>query len=262
MSTLPVALVTGAAGGIGTAIVRGLVDDGFHVVAVDACAPMPGAVSAPADPDALLGLWLWGEGRVDTAVADVRDRAALDRVVAGIERSRGRLDVVVAAAGAVAGGHPLWEAPAEELDVLLDVNLKGTWNTAAAAMPLMLRRPAPRHGRFVAVASAAGHRGLQHLTAYVASKHAVVGLVRGLAADLRGTGITATAVSPGSTRTPMLAATASLYGLDDVGPLAERHLLERVLEPEEIADTVRWLSSPRAGAVTGSVVHADGGFTA
>lgn len=262
MSDRPVALVTGAAGGIGTATVRALVEDGFHVVAVDACVPMPGAASLPRGPEALLELWMRGRGHVDTAVADVRDRAALDQVVAGIERSRGRLDVVVAAAGAVAGGGPLWQAAAGELEVLLDVNVKGTWNTAAATLPLMLRQPEPRQGRFVAVASAAGHRGLQHLAAYVASKHAVVGLVRGLAADLRGSGITATAVSPGSTRTPMLAATAALYGLDTVEPLAERHLLERVLEPEEVADVVRWLSSPRARALTGSVVHADGGFTA
>lgn len=120
----------------------------------------------------------------------------------------------------------------------------------------------PRSGRFIAIASAAGHRGLQQLTAYGASKHAVVGLVRGLAADLRGTGITATAVSPGSTRTEMLRATAALYGLDTVEPLAERHLVERVLEPEEVADTVRWLCSPRSRAITGSVIHADGGFTA
>ncbi|MDO7868480.1 mycofactocin-coupled SDR family oxidoreductase [Nocardioides jiangxiensis] len=260
MTTPPVALVTGAAGGIGTAVVTALAEDGFHVVALDACAPMPGAASQPAPHEALTALKRTGD--VDTAVVDVRDRAALDAVVAAVREEHGRLDVVVAAAGAVAGGRPVWEAPSAELDMLLDVNLKGTWNTAAATLPLMLRQPAPRQGRFIAIASAAAHRGLLHLAAYVASKHAVVGLVRGLAADLHGTGITATAVSPGSTRTPMLAATASLYGLDAVEPLAARHLVERVLEPEEIADTVRWLSSPRAGAITGSVVHVDGGFTA
>lgn len=262
MSTSRVALVSGAAGGIGSAVVAGLVEDGFHVVAVDACAQMPGAASQPASRDALLELWLRGRGKVETAVADVRDPAALGRVVAAVERTHGRLDVVVAGAGALAGGHPAWETPEAVLDVLLDVNLKGAWHLAAATVPLMLRQPQPRSGRFIVIASAAGHRGLQHLAAYGASKHAVVGLVRGLAADLRGTGITATAVSPGSTRTPMLAATAAMYGLDATAPLAERHLVDRLLEPSEIADTVRWLSSPRSGAVTGSVVHADGGFTA
>ena len=262
MTISRVALVSGAAGGIGSAVVAGLVEDGFRVVAVDACAQMPGAASQPGDRDALLELWMRGGGNVETVIADVRDPAALARVVAAIEQVHGRLDVVVAAAGAIAGGHPLWETPDEVLDVLLDVNLKGAWHLAAATLPLMLRQPSPRSGRFIVIASAAGHRGLRHLAAYVASKHAVVGLVRGLAADLRGTGITATAVSPGSTRTPMLEATATLYGLDASEPLAERHLVDRLLEPSEIADTVRWLSSPRSGAVTGSVVHADGGFTA
>lgn len=262
MTEGPVALVTGAAGGMGAAIVAGLVEDGFHVVAVDACAPMPGAASPPGREQALRDLESRWAGRVDTAIIDVRHRAAVDRLVESIDSAHERLDVVVAAAGAVAGGHPMWEAPDGELDVMLDVNLRGVWNLAAAAVPLMLRAEPPRSGRFIAIASAAGHRGLQQLTAYVASKHAVVGLVRGLAADLRGTGITATAVSPGSTRTEMLSATAALYGLDTVEPLAERHLVGRVLEPEEIADAVRWLSSPRSRAVTGSVIHADGGFTA
>lgn len=256
----PVALVAGAAGGMGAAIVAGLVEDGFHVVAVDACAPMPGAASPPGREQALRELE--SVGHVDTAIIDVRHRVAVDRLVESIDSAHGRLDVVVAAAGAVAGGQPMWEAPDGELDVMLDVNLRGVWNVAAAAVPLMLRGEPPRSGRFIAIASAAGHRGLQQLTAYGASKHAVVGLVRGLAADLRGTGITATAVSPGSTRTEMLRATAALYGLDTVEPLAERHLVERVLEPEEVADTVRWLCSPRSRAITGSVIHADGGFTA
>ncbi|TQL67568.1 SDR family mycofactocin-dependent oxidoreductase [Nocardioides albertanoniae] len=261
MTPGPVALVSGAAGGMGGAIVAGLVEDGFHVVGVDACAPMPGAASRPGREQALRDLESRSPGRVDTAIIDVRHGAAVGRLIESIDSAHQRLDVVVAAAGAVAGGHAMWEAPEGELDVMLDVNLRGVWNLAAAAVPLMLRAEPPRSGRFIAIASAAGHRGLQQLTAYGASKHAVVGLVSGLAADLRGSGITATVVSPGSTRTEMLAATAALYGLDSVEPLAERHLVERVLEPDEIADAVRWLSSPRSGAVTGAVLHVDGGFT-
>jgi NAD(P)-dependent dehydrogenase (short-subunit alcohol dehydrogenase family) len=134
-------------------------------------------------------------------------------------------------------------------------------NLAWATVPAMLQRPAPRSGRFVAVASAAAHRGLWHLATYGAAKHAVVGLVRGLAADLGGTGVTACAVSPGSTRTAMLDETARLYGLPGVEPLVDRQLLGRVLEPAEVAESVRWLCSPAAAAVTGSVVHADGGFS-
>jgi NAD(P)-dependent dehydrogenase (short-subunit alcohol dehydrogenase family) len=132
---------------------------------------------------------------------------------------------------------------------------------AAATVPAMLGRPAPRSGRFVALASAAADRGLWRLGAYGAAKHAVVGLVRDLAVDLRGTGVTAVAVSPGSTRTAMLAATAELYGLPGPASLAEHQLVGRLLEPDEVAESVRWLCSPTAAAVTGSVLHVDGGFT-
>ena len=110
----------------------------------------------------------------------------------------------------------------------------------------------------MALASAAAHRGLWHLTGYVAAKHAVLGLVRGLAADLRGTGVTATAVSPGSTRTAMLEATAAIYGLADPAELAGEQ--DRLLEPEEVAAALCWLAGAGSSAVTGSVLHADGGF--
>src|SRR5690606_2413245 len=104
-----------------------------------------------------------------------------------------------------------WETPDAVLEELWDVVAKGVWNTAAAAVPAMLAGPDPRQCRFVAVASAAASQGLFHLSAYNATKHAVVGIVKGLAADLVGTGMTASAVSPGSTDTAMLRATAALY---------------------------------------------------
>jgi NAD(P)-dependent dehydrogenase (short-subunit alcohol dehydrogenase family) len=129
-----------------------------------------------------------------------------------------------------------------------------------AAVPALLARPAPRHGRFVALASAAAHRGLYHLAPYCAVKHGVLGLVKGLAADLRGTGVTATAVCPGSTDTAMLAATAALYGLASPERFAQQQLVERLLEPDEVAAAVAWLCGPDSAAVTGSAIHADGGF--
>lgn len=87
-------------------------------------------------------------------------------------------------------------------------------------------------------------------------------LVRGLACDLQGTGVSAVAVSPGSTRTDMLRATAELYGLDDEEELGQHQLVRRALEPDEVAAAVAWVCSPESTAVTGSVVHADGGFGA
>lgn len=238
-----VVLVTGAARGIGAATVRRLVGSGNRVVAVD-------ELEIPAD----------SSGQVVPRVADVRDRAALLAAVDLALDRWGRLDAAVAAAAVVAGGAPLWETPEDDLDRLLDVDVKGVWNTAAVSVPAMLAGPDPAGARFVAVASAAGHHGLHHLAAYNLAKHAVVGLVRGLAADLVGTGVTACAVSPGSTRTPMLEATAALYGLEDVESFADNQLIRRILEPDEVAATIAFCCSPEAAALNGSVIHADGGF--
>jgi len=81
-----------------------------------------------------------------------------------------------------------------------------------------------------------------------------------LAADLRGTGVTATAVSPGSTDTAMLAATAGLYGLATPAEFSVHQLVDRLIEPAEVAAAVHWLCQPESAAVTGTVLHADGGF--
>lgn len=238
-----VVLVTGAAGGIGAATVRHLVGRGDGVVTVDERA-------LPDHPP----------GDVVPVVADVRDRAALASAVEVALDRWGRLDAAVAAAAVVAGGRPLWETPEADLDLLWDIDVKGVWNTAAVTVPAMLAGPNPAGARFVAIASAAAHHGLHHLAAYNAAKHAVIGLVRGLAADLVGTGATACAVSPGSTRTPMLEATAALYGLEDVEAFADNQLLGRLLDPEEVAATIAFCCSPQGGVLNGSVVHADGGF--
>jgi SDR family mycofactocin-dependent oxidoreductase len=240
-----VALVTGAAGGIGGATVARLVADDYAVVALDVSAE----VARLAD------------SRVVPVVADVRDRAALDSAVSAAVDTFGRLDVAVAAAAVIAGGAPLWEAAPAELDELIDVDTKGVWNTAAAAVPVMLVGPDPSGCRFVAVASTAAHAGMFGLTAYCIAKHGVVGLVRGLAADLVGTGVTASAVSPGSTRTQMLSASADLYGLPDAEDFAPHQLLRRLLEPEEIAAAIAFCCSREGAVVNGSVVHADGGFS-
>ncbi len=238
-----VVLVTGAARGIGAATVRRLLAQGDRVVAVD-------ELALPDD----------ATGNVLPVVADVRDRTALRAAVDAALDRWARLDAAVAAAAVVAGGVPLWETPEADLDLLWDVDVKGVWNTAAVTVPAMLAGPDPAGARFVAIASAAGHHGLHHLAAYNAAKHAVVGLVKGLAADLVGTGVTACAVSPGSTRTPMLEATAALYDLDDVEAFAHNQLLRRILEPDEVAATVAFCCSREAAVLNGSVVHADGGF--
>ena len=145
------------------------------------------------------------------AVADVRDPDALAAAVRLAEDRWGGLDGVIAAAGVLAGGVPAWQVPAALERAVLDIDLGGVLNLARVCVPALLRRAEPRHGRFLAVASAAATRGLPMLAAYCAAKAGVVGLVRALAVELRGTGITANAVSLGSTATPILDESARLY---------------------------------------------------
>lgn len=257
-----VALVTGAGRGIGAAVVHRLAGEGWRVVAVDVADDDPEVGYPLARREQLAEVAAKWPGQVLDFGADVRDQRALDEAVAVAEREFGGLDAAVAAAAVMAGGRPLWETTDSEWESLFGAGVDGVFHLARAAVPALLRRPQPRTGRFVALASAAAHTGLWRLAGYNAAKHAVVGLIRGLATDLRGTGVTATAVSPGSTRTPMLRATAALYDLDDVEEFAQHQLAERLLEPEEVAAAVCWLCGPDASAVTGTVVHADGGFTA
>jgi NAD(P)-dependent dehydrogenase (short-subunit alcohol dehydrogenase family) len=144
---------------------------------------------------------------------------------------------------------------------MFGVNVDGVWHLARAAVPALLDRAEPRSGRFVAVASAGSIVGLPQLAAYSAAKHAVIGLVRSLAAELGPHGVTANAVAPGSTRTAMLDASAAIYGLGEPEDFAVHHALRRLVDPEEVAAAIGWLCSESAGAVTGALLPIDAGMT-
>jgi SDR family mycofactocin-dependent oxidoreductase len=195
-------------------------------------------------------------------VADVRDQGALDGAVSLAVERFGGLDAALAIAGCVGGGMEAWRTPDELWSTILAVNLEGAWRLSKAAVPALLERPAPRQGRFVAVASTGGMLGLYMLAAYGAAKHGVVGLVRGLAADLAPHGITANAVSPGSTRTAMLDASAAVYGLESPEAFAQHHMLDRLLVPDEPAALIAWLCSKDSSGITGAVLPVDAGMTA
>jgi SDR family mycofactocin-dependent oxidoreductase len=180
--------------------------------------------------------------------------------VALAEQRFGGLDAVLACAGVIAGGLPAWEVPLEQEAAMLAVDLGGAMTAARVGIPALLRRPAPRTGRFVAIASAAATRGLPMLAAYCAAKAGVVGLVHALAMELRGTGVTANAVAPGSTNTPILAESARLYDLPSAESFAAQQPIERLLEPAEVAAMLVWLAGEHAGAVTGALIPVDGGL--
>jgi SDR family mycofactocin-dependent oxidoreductase len=259
-----VALVTGAGRGIGASAVAELCRLGYAVAAVDVCSgdDVPAGVGYPlATPDDLAETAGRFPGQILAIESDVRHRETIESAVNATVERFGRLDAVVAAAGVMVGGQAQWEMPDPHLRTLMDVNVMGVWHTAAATIPVMLAGPAPAECRFVAVASTAGERGLFHLTGYTASKHAVIGIVRGLAADLVGTGLTAVAIAPGSTRTSMLMATADLYHTTPQA-LADHQGIRRLIEPKETAAIIALCCSPAGAPLNGSVVRADGGFGA
>ena len=254
------AVVTGAARGIGAAVARRLAGDGWSLLLVDACAPQPPAgYPMPGREDlaaVAAGCVTAGAKGVDQLIADVGDgsvREELRELLAGRAP-----DAVVAAAGVIRGDIA-WAVPDDAFELMLRVNLLGVRHLADACAPPMIEAGT---GRFVAVSSAAALRAMPQLAAYSAAKGAVVSYVRALAADLAGTGVTANVVCPGSTRGPMLAASASVYDLPDQETFAAQALLRRLLEPGEVAAAVAWLCSPDSGALTGAVIPVDAGLTA
>ncbi len=259
---MPVAIVTGAARGIGAATVLTLAEQGWSVLAVD-LARDDQALPYPMGSAAELAQVVSKAGEPAQVVgypADVRDEVALAAAVADAERRWGGLDAAIAAAGVIAGGVPLWEVPAEQEQAVLDIDLGGVIKLARVAIPALLRRPEPRSGRFLAVASAAATRGLPMLAAYCAAKAGVAGLIRALGTELGGTGVTANAVSPGSTDTPILAESARLYGLPDAASFAGQQPQGRLLDPIEIGAVLAFLAGPGSSAMTGAVVPVDGGL--
>jgi SDR family mycofactocin-dependent oxidoreductase len=257
----PVAVVTGAARGIGAATVDRLVAGGWQVVAVDRCADDAALDYALATPEDLDALGRRHGATVHTLIGDVRSQSDMAGAVHAAVEQFGGLDAAVSVAGVISGGAPLWETADVQWDVQFDINVNGVRHLATAAVPVLLAAPAPRQGRVVAVASAASFLGLRRLSGYSASKHAVVGLVKALAADLAGTGITANAVCPGSTRGSILTASAAIYGLSSAQEFAAQQLVERLLEPHEPAALIAWLCGAEASGVTGAALAVDGGLT-
>jgi len=254
-----VAVVSGAARGIGAEVGVGLAEEGWPLLLIDACEEQPGiayAMPSPADLEAVAERCRQaGAAEVEVLQADVGRDDFGDRVSAALAgRPSG---AAVAAAGVIAGGAA-WATDRDAWSRMIDVNLHGTRRLAETIVPGMV---AAGGGRFVAVASAAAIRAMPGLAAYSAAKAAVVGYVRAMAADLAGTGVAANVVCPGSTRGVMLAESAALYDLPHQDAFADQHLLQRILEPEEVAAAVVWLCGPRASALTGAVIPVDGGLT-
>lgn len=254
-----VALVTGAARGIGAATVARLDAAGWAIVAVDRASDdprLPYAMGTAAELDEVVAV----AADAVAVAGDAADLEVMRGAVALAEERFGGLDAVIAVAGVIAGGVPMWEVPLEQERAVFEVNLDGVLVAARAGVPALLRRPQPRAGRFVAVASVGATRGLPMLAAYCAAKAGVSGFVRGLAAELRGSGVTANAVSPGSTATAILDESARLYDLESAEAFSSQQPLERLLDPDEVAAALVWLAGPDGAALTGATIPVDGGL--
>ncbi len=254
------AVVTGAARGIGAAVAAKLAAEGWSLLLVDACAPQPPAPYPMPTPEDLSQMARYcvaaGAGCADELIADVGDGSVRDALRDALG---GRVPSAAVAAAGVIRGDLAWAVPDDAFGLMMRVNLFGVRHLADACVPPMIGAGT---GRFVAISSAAALRAMPMLAAYSAAKGAVASYVRAMAADLAGTGVTANVVCPGSTRGPMLAASAALYDLPDQESFAAQALLRRLLDPAEIAAAVTWLCGPDSGALTGAVIPVDAGLTA
>lgn len=260
---MPVAVITGAARGIGAASADALARAGWSIALIDAGGGVGSSAAAP-EPATEMELHAKAEACSEFApslaiTADVRSAEAVMTAVDTAVRELGPIDAAIAAAGRIAGAKA-WETPDAAWHELIAVNLHGVRHLAEAVIPGFVAQGGPK--RFIGIASASAGQGLERLAAYGATKSAVAAFIRGLAADLRNTKVTANTISPGSTDTAMLSASAEIYGLEGRDDFAGHQLLGRILQPEEVAAAVRFLCSPESSGLTGAVIPVDGGMTA
>jgi (+)-trans-carveol dehydrogenase len=264
-----VALVTGIGLGQGRAHAVRLAEEGAAVVGVDAIEQydaVPYRMATAADIETTRRLVQAAGGELTVHHADVRDRAALDTVVAQTVDEFGRIDAVVANAGVCPRGADLWEITDDAWNTTIDINLKGVFHTVAAAVPKMIQLG--NGGSIVLTSSLLGIKGARGMAHYTASKHGVIGLMRSFAVDLGPRMIRVNAVCPNSVDTNMIDNEAIFrrFRPDLENPTREDtvELFKTLqvmpvpwLDPRDIANAVLFLVSDEARYVTGAILPVD-----
>jgi NAD(P)-dependent dehydrogenase (short-subunit alcohol dehydrogenase family) len=228
-----VALVSGAASGIGKAVVKRLTDEGAKVVGADVTQTDGGILCDVRDPDACAA-----------AVATTLER-------------HGQLDVLANIAG-VGGSWISKDMPVDEWRRIIDTNLTGTFLLTQAALPALLESK----GAVVNLASVSGIRATPYNAAYCASKGGVVMLTKSLGVELAKTGVRVNAVCPAGVDTPLIANFAKPEGADDSLMARLANPMGRLLDPAEVAAAVAYLASDDASGITGTTLAIDGAATA
>ena len=241
-----IALVTGAARGLGFEIARALAEAGAHVV-------VTGRTAATLD-DAVEKIVAAG-GRASAAAFDIADRAAQRQTLADIERRHGRLDVLVNNVGA-RNRRSLAELSDEDIDDLILTDLAAAASLSRDAAALMKRNG---HGRLIAVTSIGGHVAMPNDGIYPAAKHGLTGLMRSMAVEYGPDGITSNAIAPGWFATET---NAAMSANEELMPFVRQRIpVQRWARPDEIAGAALFLASDAASFVNGHVLIVDGGMT-
>ena len=242
-----VAVVTGAASGIGLGVAQRLAADGDAVALLD----RDGAGVTRAVDD------LTGDGK--TAVGyevDVADRAALERAFSDVREKLGPITILVTSAG-IESFDAVADITPEKWDRLLAVNLTGTFTCMQLAVPDMT---AEGWGRIVTISSSSAQSGAPHMAHYVASKGGVIGLTKAFAREFAGQGITVNTIPPTIVDTPMARNAAGVGNVPSIDVMGAMVPTGRAGTPEDIAATCAFLCSDEAGYITGQLIGVNGGM--